>query len=280
MLPPSDPFMRYFMFPIILILCFIALLYILANRCRKGHPGLKALQGWKYAHRGLHGQGRPENSMAAFRAALEGGYGIELDIHLLKDGNLAVIHDSLLKRTTGREGRIEDLTTEELADYNLEGTEETIPTFREVLELYDGKAPLIVELKAERGNHAALTEAACAMLESYRGVYCMESFDPRCVYWLKKNRPRIIRGQLSENFLKSDQKLSWPLRLCLTHTLCNFLTQPDFLAYKFADRKNINVWVCRNFWKPQPVTWTLKTQEDLDTAVTEGWLPIFEGFRP
>lgn len=265
------------------ILCFLllpAILYILANRCRKGHPGLKNLQGWKYAHRGLHGQGRPENSMAAFRAALEGGYGIELDIHLLKDGNLAVIHDSLLKRTTGREGRIEDLATEDLPDYHLEGTEETIPTFRQLLDLYDGKAPLIVELKPANDNHAALTEAACTMLESYPGVYCMESFDPRCIYWLKENRPQIIRGQLSENFLKSDQKMSWPLRFCLTHTLGNFLTQPDFLAYKFADRKTISVWVCRNFWKPQLVTWTLKTREEFDTAAKEGWLPIFENFRP
>ena len=138
----------------------LAILYLFAIRCRKGHPGLKDLQGWSYAHRGLHGNGIPENSMAAFRAALEHGYGIELDIHLLKDGNLAVIHDSLLNRTTGAAGRIEDLTTEELKNYHLEGTEETIPEFMDVLTLYNGKAPLIVELKPTDGNHAALAEAA------------------------------------------------------------------------------------------------------------------------
>ncbi|MBQ6720152.1 MAG: glycerophosphodiester phosphodiesterase [Oscillospiraceae bacterium] len=258
----------------------LVILYILANRCRTNHPGLEALQGWSYAHRGLHGDGRPENSMAAFRAALEGGYGIELDIHLLKDGNLAVMHDSLLARTTGREGRIEDLTTEDLKNYTLEGTSETIPTFQEVLDLYDGKAPLIVELKPVGGNHAALTEAACTMLESYSGVYCMESFDPRCIAWLKKNRPQIIRGQLSENFLKSDSKMPWLLRLALTHDLGNFLTVPDFVAYKFADRNNASIFVCRKFWKPQLVSWTLKTPEEYDIAVKEGWLPIFEGFRP
>lgn len=266
---------------IVLILLLAAALYLLAVRCRKGHPGLKDLQGWSYAHRGLHGNGLPENSMAAFRAALDGGYGIEFDLHLLKDGNLAVMHDSLLKRTTGGSGRIEDLTTEDLKNYHLEGTEETIPTFRELLDLYAGKAPLIVELKPVGGNHAALCEAACNMLSGYEGAYCMESFDPRCVYWLRKNRPDIIRGQLSENFVKTDEKLPAVLRFALTHNLLNFLTVPDFIAYNFEYRKDTpsNV-LCRKFWKAQGVSWTIRSKEDYDTAVQEGWLPIFEGFKP
>lgn len=258
----------------------LLLLYILGNRCRGNHPGMDALRGWSYAHRGLHGDGRPENSMAAFRAALEGGYGIELDIHLLKDGNLAVIHDSSLLRTAGCDLRIENLTTADLKKHRLEGTEETIPTFREVLDLFDGKAPLIVELKSEDGNHAALAEAACNMLENYQGTYCIESFDPRCVHWLKKNRPHIIRGQLARNFVISDSKLPYVLRAILTQNLENFLTLPDFTAYKFSDRRNLSTWICRNIWKAQGVSWTLRTQEEYDIAVKEGWIPIFEGFRP
>ena len=268
------------MLPVFLILLFPVILYICAVGGRTGHPGLKDLQGWSYAHRGLHGQGRPENSMAAFQAALEGGYGIEFDLHLLRDGNLAVIHDSLLKRTTGAEGRIEDLTTGDLKNYHLEGTEETIPTFRELLDLYGGKAPLIVELKPVGGNHAALCQAACDMLKDYQGVYCMESFDPRCVYWLKKHRPQIIRGQLSENFLRSDPSMSWPLRFVLTNVLANFLTRPDFLAYKFADRKNLSAVLCRKLHGVQGISWTLRTKADYDTALKEGWLPIFENFIP
>ena len=253
----------------------------LAVRGRTGHPGLKNLQGWSYAHRGLHGDGIPENSMAAFRAALDHGYGIELDIHLLQDGELAVIHDSKLERTTGASGHIEDLNAASLPLYHLEGTDETIPLFRQVLDLYQGKAPLIVELKPERGNHAALAQAACKMLDTYPGHYCIESFDPRCIRWLRKNRPDIIRGQLTENFFRGKTKLPWYLSLALTHNLMNFWTKPDFVAYKFADRKQSPTnWVWKSLWGIQAVTWTLRTKEDYDTAVREGWLPIFEYFKP
>lgn len=258
------------------ILCLI----VLFLRGRSNHPGVQALRGWSYAHRGLHGNGRPENSMSAFRAALDGGYGIELDIHLLKDGNLAVIHDSFLKRTTGAEGRIEDLTTEALKNYRLEGTDETIPTFREVLDLYAGKAPMIIELKPVGNNHAALTETACRMMEGYEGVWCMESFDPRCIYWLRKHRPDIIRGQLSEDFLKTDSKLPWILRFLLTYNLLNFLTLPDFIAYNFAHRGKLSNHICRSVWKLQGVTWTLRRREDHETALKEGWIPIFEHYIP
>lgn len=268
------------MIAVFIILLFLSMCYLGSVGGRQGHPGLKDLRGWSYAHRGLHGAGVPENSMAAFRAALEHGYGIEFDLHLLKDGNVAVIHDASLKRTTGADGYIEDLTTEDLEHYHLEGTAETIPTFRQLLDLFDGKAPLIVELKPERGNHAALAETVCRMLEDYKGVYCIESFDPRCIRWLKKNRPRIIRGQLSENFFRSDTTLSAPVKFILTHSLSHFFTMPDFTAYKFADRKNLSTWICRKLYGVQGVSWTLRTKEDYDTAVREGWLPIFENFIP
>lgn len=263
------------------LLIIVILLYLLLIRCRSGHAGLKDLQGWAYAHRGLHGNGIPENSMAAFKAALDHGYGIELDIHLLRDGNLAVIHDSLLNRTTGAAGRIEDLTTAELKNYRLEDSDQTIPEFMDVLTLFNGKAPIIVELKPVDGNHAALAEAACKMLETYRGVFCIESFDPRCVAWLQKNRPDIIRGQLTENFVKGRNDLPDYLKFMLTHCLTNFTCVPDFVAYKFSDRNDtISTRLCRNLWKAQGVAWTLRSQEEYDTAIKEGWLPIFEGFEP
>ncbi len=258
----------------------VFLLYILMVMGRHGNPGLAALQGFSYAHRGLHGTGVPENSMAAFSRALEQGYGIELDLHLLKDGNLAVIHDHLLVRTTGAEGVIEDLCTEDLEKYCLEGTRQTIPTFRQVLQLYHGKAPLIVELKATGSNYKALTDTAMEQLKDYPGAYCMESFDPRCIWHLRRHYPKAVRGQLTENFVKGKGKLPFVMKFLLTHQLFNFLIYPDFVAYKFSDRKILGNFLVRKLWRTQGVTWTLKTRADHDTAVREGWLPIFEGYEP
>ena len=254
--------------------------YVLSTQGRTGHPGLAALQGFQYAHRGLHDGGKPENSMAAFRAALENGYGIELDIHLIKDGNLAVIHDTSLLRTTGRDGKITDLTTEDLANYHLNGTQETIPTFRQVLELFAGKAPLIIELKCD-DNAEALVDAAVKAMDGYEGAFCMESFDPRCIHWLKKNRPDIIRGQLAENYFAGTKaKIPAYLKLVLANHMLNFITKPDFIAYRYSDRNLWTTKLCRSLWNPECVSWTLKTQEEYDSAVKEGWLPIFEDFTP
>ena len=266
---------------LLIVLPMLPILYLWLIHPRLPRREVSRFTGVAYAHRGLWNMSRPENSCAAFTAAAEGGYGIELDIHLLKDGNLAVMHDSLLNRTTGQPGRIEDLTTEDLKHYHLGGTEQTIPEFMEVLTLFQGKAPLIVELKPADGNHAALTEAACKLLEGYPGPFCMESFDPKCVAWLRKNRPDIIRGQLAENFFRSRNDLPDHLKFLATNLLFNFLTVPDFIAYKFADRNTTpSTVLCRKLWGAQGVSWTLRTREEYDTAVSEGWLPIFEGFLP
>ena len=259
----------------------LVILYLLALRGRTGHPGLQKLRGWNYAHRGLHGNGIPENSLAAFRAAVDRGYGAEFDVHLLADGGLAVIHDSKLLRTTGKEGRVEELTTGQLKDCFLEGTTETIPTFRQVLDTYSGRAPVIIELKPLGDNFAQLCEAACAEMEGFEGPWCMESFDPRVVHWLRRNRPDIIRGQLSENYLKMPQsKLPLVLKFVLTYHLENFLCRPDFIAYDFPTRKVLSNPICRRLWGLEAVTWTLRTPEDHETALKEGWIPIFENYRP
>ena len=264
---------------IILIVLIALILFLLAGR--RNHPGLEKLRGWSYAHRGLHGNGIPENSMAAFRAALEKGYGIEFDVHLMKDGELAVIHDSSLKRTAGAEIRIEDLTKEDLENYPLEGTEEKIPLLRDLLDLYAGKAPLIIELKPVGNNHEALTDAAVAAMEGYSGPWCMESFDPRCIMVLKKKYPHIIRGQLSEDFLRNDPKMPKALAFVLKHNLENFLTVPDFIAYRFDQRNSTpSNALCRKVWGAQGVAWTLRRKEDHPVAVAEGWLPIFENYIP
>ncbi len=268
------------MIPFLVALLILAAAYLFCLAGRRRHPMLSKLRGWKYAHRGLHNAQRPENSMAAFRAALDHGYGVELDIHLLKDGNLAVFHDGTLQRMAGADVKIEDLTFEQLQTYRLAGTQEQIPLFSEVLDLFAGKAPIIVELKCVDGNHGALCQTALTLMDQYQGSFCMESFDPRAVRWLKVNRPDICRGQLAENWLKSKVSLPWILKFALTCHLGNFYTRPDFIAYKYADRKVFGTDICRKTLGLQGVSWTLKSQQEFNTAVNEGWIPIFEGFEP
>ena len=268
------------MIPVIIVVIIFAFLYVLSVKGRKGFGGISDLREWYYAHRGLHGEGLPENSMAAFRAAKDGCYGIELDVHLMSDGNLAVIHDSSLKRTAGVDVIIEELTVPELDGYQLEGTEEKIPLLSQVLKLYQGAAPIILELKSYRGNYKKLCDAAVALMREYEGSYCMESFDPRCVFWLKKKYADVIRGQLTENFFRSKSKLPFFLKFAMRHQIFNFMTKPDFVAYRFEDSHTISNYICRKIWGVQGVTWTIRTQEDFDAAVREGWIPIFEGFRP
>lgn len=268
---------------IVLALIILVELWFLALQCRKNHPALKTLSAFRYAHRGLHDKPTiPENSMAAFRRALDNFYGAELDVHLMADGNLAVIHDSSLLRTAGVDVAIEDLTVEDLKRYRLEGTNEHIPLLGEVLSLYEGRAPLIVELKAEGGNHAALTAAAVAELDKYKVLYCIESFDPRCLLWLRQNRDEIVRGQLSEQFLRHGDNgghgraTLWMVANLLT----NFLARPDFIAYRFSDRSNLAVKLCRKLYKVKEFSWTITSPQEMKAAEAAGCGVIFEQFDP
>ena len=266
-------------FVVLIILFALFALYLYCLMGRTNHPDMAKFRGWNYAHRGLHNEARPENSMSAFRAALEHGYGIELDVHLLKDGNLVVVHDSSLLRTAGADVKVEDLTREELSFYRLLGSDEPIPLFSQVLDLFAGKAPLIVELKCVDGNHNALCQAACQMLNDYEGLYCMESFDPRAVAWLRRHRPDICRGQLSENWMPKKMPIPGILKWALTYHIANVYTRPDFIAYKYADRTILSNYICRKWLGLTGVSWTLRSREEYDTAIQEGWIPIFENFE-
>lgn len=118
------------------------------------------------------------------------------------------------------------------------------------------------------------------MMDLYNGPYCMESFDPRAVIWLRKNRPDIIRGQLSENWMGKKLLIPGILKWALTYHIANLFIRPDFIAYKYADRKAFGTDICRKVMGIQGVSWTLKSMEEYETAVSEGWIPIFENCKP
>ena len=108
----------------------------------------------------------------------------------------------------------------------------------------------------------------------------MESFDPRCVAWLKKHRPEVIRGQLSCDFLKDRGNLSLPMAFATTHLLSNIMVQPDFVAYRFKDRKKWAPRLCRRIYGAQCVYWTVRSKEELSIAESDGAIAIFEHFLP
>ncbi len=268
----------------ILTLLILFLLWALMLRPRRHHPGWEKLAHVRYAHRGLHDQSLqiPENSLAAFRRAADCGFGAELDVHLMADGNLAVVHDSNLTRVCGRNVMIEDLRKEDLKDLPLQGTGERIPLLPEVLDLFEGKTPLIIELKAERGNAAPLTRAVMTALNGWKGTYCMESFHPAVLLCLKKHYPHVLRGQLSQNFLRDSQVggLSLPQRLIMTFLLTTFLTRPDFIAYNYLDRSRPSLRFMRLLYGVHEAGWTVRDPDTMKMLEQENVLPIFEGFLP
>ncbi len=274
-------FLHTVILPVIAALAAVFDVYLMMLSCRKGHPAWKTLARYRYAHRGLHDKARgvPENSLAAFRRAVEHGFGAELDVHLTRDGRLAVIHDDSLKRTAGADVKASELTAQELSRYRLEGTDERIPFLEQVLPLFKGKTPLIVELKVE-GNAAQLAKTTCDMLDQYHVEYCIESFHPLAVRWLALNRPEVCRGQLSQNFLKDRSGLSWPAAFAMKNLLTSFLTAPDFIAYNFRHRDRLSLKLCRRVWGVREVSWTIRSPGELAACERAGCVPIFENFIP
>ena len=145
--------------------------------------------GRNFAHRGLHKMDRsvPENSIPAFDAAARIGYGVELDVRLSADGEVVVFHDDDLKRICGVDSRVDELSWAELSRLNLCGTPNRIPLLSEVLAVIDGRCPIIVELKRSR-RHAELCRKTYDILSQYHGRWCVESFDPRIVFWFPPPR--------------------------------------------------------------------------------------------
>jgi len=240
---------------------------------------VSALWAVPLAHRGLHNSERPENSLSAFRAAFDHGYGAELDVHLSADGRAMVMHDRSLLRTAGVDADITALTSDELRTIPLLGGDEPIPFLEEVLAEAKGRVPLLIELKADSGNHAALCDTVCRLLASYDGAVALESFDPRCLWWLRRHQPTFLRGQLSQNFCRS-RDVGRPLRLLLTSMITNGLTRPHFIAYRFEHRTSLPCRLCRRVWRLPTAMWTIGTEEAFASCRSDDAVPIFEGFEP
>lgn len=230
-----------------------------------------------FAHRGLHdiANGIPENSLAAFRAAAAEGYGAELDVQLSLDGQVVVFHDDTLDRVCEIHGNVCDHTYEELHEMHLLKTEETIPLFTDVLNVFSkGGGPLIVELKSGKYNDE-LCRKTCDILKGYPGVYCIESFDPFIVNWFRKNAPEVFRGQLAQPKEFYPETLSSFAAALLSECAFSFLNRPDFIAYKNTRRPSRIL----RMRKKEVLLFAWTSREPyIDQAQNDA--VIFEGYRP
>jgi Glycerophosphoryl diester phosphodiesterase len=268
----------YFVFAILIIILFY-LLMIMPKL--KRNPDSKKLDGWLYAHRGLHDNkgDAPENSLRAFRLAVENGYGIELDVQLTKDGIVVVHHDYNLKRSCYADLKIAELEFKDLQDYCLFDSNEKIPTLEEVLSLVDGKVPLIIELKIPF-KADKLCEVVSNMLNQYHGVYCIESFNPFGLAWYRKHEPNVVRGQLSTDFIREKVEGDKFQYFVLKNLLLNFYTKPDFIAYHYVYKKGLSCTLCRKLYRVKTVAWTIKSQKVYEENRKYYELFIFDSFIP
>ncbi len=285
-----------------IVLAVLAVIYLLMIMPRMiGRPDRKPHLDVLYAHRGLHDNAgdAPENTMTAFQKAVAAGYGIECDVQLTKDGVPVVFHDFTLARCArypegeipqdavrnddgsfGVAGKVIDYTFEELQKFHILNSNEKIPTFEDFLKLVNGKVPLIIELKIELKDLSVCPKVD-ELLEGYKGVYCIESFNPLGLYWYRKHRPQVMRGQLSDEFHKDKpEEFKGPLYFILTNLFFNFLTKPDFIAYNHKYSSNISLWFCRNLFGSVTAAWTIKSQEQLEAANKRFDIIIFDSFIP
>ncbi len=230
-----------------------------------------------FAHRGYHNaqKGIPENSMKAFKAALDHEYGIELDVHLTKDMHLIVFHDDTLDRVCGRPGSIEKMTLSELQTCRLLNTNERIPLLKDVLSLVNGQVPLLVELKMPT-HSLTVCQKTYDMLKDYKGDYLIQSFNALGLHWFRTHAPEVLRGQLSSRLTKKASKEPWILKFFTEHLISNILGRPDFISYKLADLPTIEITLLRLLFHVPLAVWTLRTREALKEGVLHYDIQIFE----
>ena len=204
-----------------------------------------------FAHRGLHGRGRVENSRSAFEAAIARGHGIELDVQASRDGYAMVFHDHELDRLTDEAGPVAHRTSEELQRIKLKGSHDSIPSLHDVLRLIAGRVPLLIEIKAPDREVAALCLSVLRELGGYRAPVGVMSFHPEVSRWFSLHGPRVTRG-----LVVTEAGRRW--RGAIERRLALWRARPDFLAYDVRDlpsrfaararRRGIPVftWTCRS----------------------------------
>lgn len=232
-------------------------------------------RGTAFAHRGLHGPGCPENSLAAFERACRAGCGIELDVQMTRDGQLVVFHDDDGARMTGKGGLIREMTLSQVRALRLAGGDERIPTFDEVLALVNGRVPLLVEIKSAPGI-GAITKKTVERLREYGGRFLMQSLDPRCLLWLRRNASEIVRGYLVQGYRGYRNSQSAAVSIIASTLAANVLARPDFIAHSREMKGNFSLWLCEKVFRTPMAAWTIAARDEKEALSRRGVMPIFE----
>ena len=259
---------------ILLVILGIYILLIAPGRARD----VARFKGVKFAHRGLHNSKRVENSMSAFAAAADMGYGIELDVRLSRDGKLVVYHDDDLGRVARQHGLVKDYTAEELGKMKLLDSEDTIPLLSDVLKLIDGRVPLLIEIKEAAGDKSVSVELV-KMLLDYEGDYIIESFNPLSLATVRKYLPFATCGILSHRYMDYEP-FRKPLYFLLQALLFNRIASPAFIAYDHRHWNSVSLIVAR-LLGACTVAWTVRSAEEEKLAYKHGFETIiFENYLP
>jgi glycerophosphoryl diester phosphodiesterase len=245
-------------------------------------PSLEWLTARPVAHRGLHGDGRVENTLAAAAAAVAGNYGVEADLQLSADGEAVVFHDSTLDRLTTGTGPVAARTIAELKRLVFRDCQEKIPTLAELLETVAGRTPLLLELKSGWNGDDRLATRVARILITYAGPVAAMSFDPETVAALREAAPGLPRGIVAQRrYRRTDwPQLSWRRRVILPHLLHVYRTKPHFIAYSVRDLPAFAPLFLRHVWGMRLLAWTVRTEGERRRAHFWAHQMIFEGFRP
>ena len=240
---------------------------------------MSILDSWRctrpIAHRGLHNEAMPENSLGAFENAIAHGYPIELDVRTIGDGSVVVFHDGKLSRMSGLDGYVSTLEPEKLGDIHLFGTEYTIPTFEKVLEIVNGRVPILIEIKNE-DKVGGLEKSVAEILNAYTGEYAVQSFNPYSLGYFASSMPHVMRGQLS-TFFKKEELAGYFRRVFLTKMKLNkSVSKPDFVSYnaEFLPNKYVTRAALPT------LAWTVRSSAQADKLAPYCNNIIFEKFIP
>jgi len=236
------------------------------------------------AHRGLHDAARGviENTASAFAAAIGGGFGIECDVQLSRDGEAMVHHDVQLGRLTVGSGPLSALTAAELKIVDFRATADRMLTLSELCALIGGRVPLLVEIKSRFDGDMRLARRAAEVLAAYAGAAAAMSFDPAVVTTLREVAPQISRGIVAERHYAHAEwsAMTAAQRRSLAFLLHAPRTRPHFVAFAVRDLPSPAPLIARHVFGLPLLTWTVRTPHDRATAARWADQAIFEGFTP